>query len=303
MADKRETDLRSIIQRQDVFIVAMMLAVSGQAYAQDNQTPPVNGAASGVEAAAAGDEESTEPFYSFIGASPGDVEPNGRNGFSETDMPNLFEPDGESDVSGSALAAAYATGSQTAFGNTVTMTNGARAALEKSFQNFEGVAGVNQNAGDGSSQANIVSISRATAGGGAIAVADTVQHLFGNSVADRAPQLETLIADSFNNASGVVGINQSAGALNQQINALAVAFSIGGEGEAPAAMIGDVELGSISTNTDNQYESTEDQTRTTGVVNSFNNFTGVAQVSQAAGSLNQVSQKIGMTYTVHGGGS
>ena len=300
MADKRALDPRTINARQAGFIVALLLTVSVHANAQETEATPNSGAPTGSPVV---EGETAEPFHRFVGLLPGEVEPNGRNGFSETDAPNLFEPDGESNVSGSAFAAAIANGSQTAFGNTVTMTTSARTALEQSFQNFEGVAGVNQNAGEASNQANVVSISRVAAGGGAIAVANTAQHLFANNVSDSAPHLETIIEDSFNNASGVVGVNQSAGALNQQINALAIAFSIGGDGEAPAAMIGDVELAAVAVNTDNDYEQSGDQTRSTGVVNSFNNFTGVAQVSQAAGSLNQVSQKIGMTYTVHGGGS
>ncbi len=286
--------------RSVVLGLAVIIVLSGFDIAAALETS-VDSSQPPVEAETSEAYNPENPAYIYIGVLPGEPEPTGRNGFYGSETPNPFEADGPLFVAASAFAAAYAAISQDTAGNSVTLNNGYEVSLENSVNAFHGLAGFNMSAGVGESQANVISIAGVSTGGGAIALLDTSQTLIANRVFDRAHTLQTRIEDSFNNTSGVVGINQSAGALNQQINAFALAFSIGINDAVPAALIGDAELAAVSVNKDNEYNLNEEQTRVTRLSNSFNNFTGVAQISQTAGSLNQVSNKIGITMTNLGG--
>lgn len=86
------------------------------------------------------------------------------------------------------------------------------------------------------------------------------------------------IDGSFEGASGVVGVNQAAGSLNNQNNAIAIAV-----GTNAVYALGEADLGQY--NTANLADVT-DQTRTDAISGSFGNFAGIAAVNQAAGTLN-----------------
>lgn len=86
------------------------------------------------------------------------------------------------------------------------------------------------------------------------------------------------IEGSFEGASGVVGVNQAAGSLNNQNNAIAIAV-----GTDAVYALGEADLGQY--NTANLADVT-DQTRTDTIAGSFGNFAGIASVNQAAGALN-----------------
>jgi len=86
------------------------------------------------------------------------------------------------------------------------------------------------------------------------------------------------ISDSFGGASGIVGVNQAAGSLNNQNNAVAVAV-----GTNAVYALGEADLGQY--NTANLADVT-DQIRTDRISGSFGNFSGIASINQASGSLN-----------------
>lgn len=103
---------------------------------------------------------------------------------------------------------------------------------------------------------------------------------FANSYVNVNPaSLSDTIDDSFSDGTGVVGVNQASGSLNNQNNALAVAL-----GDHVVHALGEADLGQY--NTFNQVDVT-DQVRTDTISGgSFANFQGVAMVNQSSGSIN-----------------
>ena len=94
---------------------------------------------------------------------------------------------------------------------------------------------------------------------------------FGATLADS-------IDGAFADGSGVAGVNQAAGSLNNQNNALAAAL-----GDSVVHALGEADLGQFNT-----YNNVDviDQVRTDTISNAFNGFTGVAMVNQSSGSIN-----------------
>jgi len=95
---------------------------------------------------------------------------------------------------------------------------------------------------------------------------------------------DTIGGDAFANASGVVGINQAAGALNNQNNALAIAL-----GNDSRFALGEADLGqfvafnAVRGNVQTRQDTIGD--------NAFQFFTGIVTVNQASGiANNQVNQ-------------
>ena len=150
------------------------------------------------------------------------------------------------------------------------------------------------------SQGNSVALAHSSAGG-AIAIANVAQGMSDNQVRADVANLSVEIANSFNNSTGIVGINQVAGAVNQQANSVAIAVGLGGAADGDTVVMMESDLAVIGTHEDNVIEELGEQTKTTSITNSFNNFTGIAQISQTAGNLNQVNNAVAMTYTRIGG--
>jgi hypothetical protein len=103
---------------------------------------------------------------------------------------------------------------------------------------------------------------------------------FANAYVNVSPStLSDTIDDSFTDGTGVVGVNQASGSLNNQNNALAVAL-----GDRVVHALGEADLGQY--NTFNEVDVT-DQVRTDTISGgSFSNFSGVAMVNQSSGSIN-----------------
>jgi hypothetical protein len=92
------------------------------------------------------------------------------------------------------------------------------------------------------------------------------------------------IVGAFGDASGIVGINQSAGSMNNQDNAVALAL-----GDFAVFALGEIDLG--QTNTYNRVEVIE-LTRTDIITDSFNGFDGIVTVNQSAGAMNNQANLI-----------
>jgi hypothetical protein len=122
-----------------------------------------------------------------------------------------------------------------------------------------------------------------------------VQELRDNTVTvrDSGPR-ETRIVDSFQGGAGIVGINQSAGNLNQQLNVVAV--GVGLLVGPDAIQLNDVMLEAVGGEGDNTLiEEGEAGPRELVVANSFTDFSGVAQVNQSTGDMNRVSNVVGLS--------
>jgi hypothetical protein len=97
------------------------------------------------------------------------------------------------------------------------------ATILGSVNNNAGIVGVNQNAGNMNNQTNAVAL--AVGIGSQVALAESVlgQVNTGNTVLEVETLKVDRIADSINTNSGIVGVNQSSGNMNNQ--ASAVSFS------------------------------------------------------------------------------
>jgi hypothetical protein len=101
--------------------------------------------------------------------------------------------------------------------------------------------------------------------------------VFGNVTSDD-------IVDSFNDGSGIIGINQSAGSINNQVNSAAIALA-----DFATFALGEIDLGQF--NTWNLVD-VIDTIRTDTITNSFNGFDGIVMVNQSAGAINNQANKI-----------
>lgn len=172
--------------------------------------------------------------------------------------------------------------------------------IEATGNDTAGLIGLNQSSGDGGNQANFTAI--ALVPGDAIALIDlnARQELLSNTLISAAAT-DARIADSFNATMGGAQINQAAGSLNNQLNALAMAVS-GVQDPAttalPGALLNDARLDQVGARDGgNTIDNTGDN-RPPTVVDSFNGFRGTAQVSQVSGNLNQVANVAGISLRV-----
>ncbi len=235
-------------------------------------------------------------------AIPGDDAPeSGSPGIGLVDLVDQVIP-GIRDVAVLANAASGAVTadvvvSQRAVGNTVTEQNVSRSVVfAGSGNNHTGVLAINQEAGNLNSQANIHAIAVSTGGASVESLqVHGIQELRDNTVIvrDSGPR-ETRIENSFQGSTGIVGINQSAGNLNQQLNVVAV--GIGLLVGPDAVQLNDVMLETIGGEADNALvEEGEAGPRDVVVANAFTDFSGVAQVNQSTGDMNRVSNVVGLS--------
>ncbi|NIE78431.1 adhesin [Pantoea sp. Tr-811] len=156
------------------------------------------------------------------------------------------------------------------------------ATIDNSGANYQGNVGVNQAAGDQQQQAN----ARALATGhNASAVTDIRQRL--NTAPDPARDTQANIqGNSFSGGNGALGVNQAAGAANQQANALRISISAQPQSLDDSVLKQqNVALLNNSDATDStpgyRHVSTSDQ--------AFTGSRGVIQLNQSAGVGNQTA--------------
>lgn len=196
-------------------------------------------------------------------------------------------------LTGGAESSALVT--QSLIGNTVTVPNyDTSVGFEGSGNNDQGIVDVNQESGLLNNQANVRAIALVLNGQQFQTLDLDVQQVRkDNNLTVTGGNRETHITDSFIGTTGIVGINQSAGNLNQEANVLAV--SIGATLGSNVTAMGDATLGSVSSN--NTLTSSGTGTHTDTISNSFTNFTGIAQVTQSSGDLNMIGNRIGISFT------
>ena len=101
------------------------------------------------------------------------------------------------------------------------------------------------------------------------------------------------IDNSFDSGSGVLGVNQASGHLNNQNNAVAIAI-----GDPAVYALGEADLGQF--NTFNKVD-VIDQTRSDTIQNgTLKNFAGIAQINQSAGSVNNQANVVDIAISVGG---
>lgn len=186
---------------------------------------------------------------------------------------------------------------QTTDGGPLTDDNSARdnTISERTFNNSGGAATVQQNNGNGNAMAATTSIASTTGDAD-----DITQEVSATADADSSAVRQlgssdrsNSITDSFNNADGVVTVQQN----NGDSNAIAAATAV-------AAVTGDAEditqdVRAIDNDIDGIDASDESAGARTNLINpSFNNTDGVITVQQNNGSANQMSAASGVVASV-----
>ena len=159
------------------------------------------------------------------------------------------------------------------------------AVVNNSGQQYEGVLSINQAAGNQQQMSN----SRAVALGGQATNVD-IQNL--NGKVDPSLNAKAAIqGSSFTNGNGVLGINQSAGANNQSVNAVRISINPG-----PQSIDDSVLLQQNSTQlTDSGLTPTTGSRQVATSDQAFTGSRGVIQVNQSAGVGNRVANTLGIT--------
>ena len=159
------------------------------------------------------------------------------------------------------------------------------AEINNSGANYHGNVTINQAAGDQQQQVNIRAIAIGTE---AKASTSVTQKL--NTPADPSLDARAAIGGiSFSNGSGVIGINQSAGANNQMVNAVRVSISAQPQGMDDSALSQqNVALvpnsGTASPANGSRQIVTSDQ--------AFTGSRGVVQLNQSAGVGNRMANTL-----------
>ncbi|AZF15718.1 adhesin [Pseudomonas sp. R3-18-08] len=159
------------------------------------------------------------------------------------------------------------------------------AVIQSSGTQYEGVLSINQAAGNQQQMSN----SRAIVLGGQ-ATNLNIQKLDGN-VDPSLNAKAAILGSSFTNGNGVLGINQSAGANNQSINAVRISLNPG-----PQSIDDSVLLQQNTTQlTDSGLTPTTGSRQVVTSDQAFTGSRGVIQVNQSAGVGNRVANTLGIT--------
>ncbi|MBA1292836.1 adhesin [Pseudomonas lurida] len=159
------------------------------------------------------------------------------------------------------------------------------AVIDNSGQDYRGNFSINQAAGNQQQMANTRAI---TLGGQATTV--NIQRMDGQ--VDPALNAKAAIQGSaFTNGNGMLGINQTAGANNQTINAVRISVNPG-----PQSIDDSVLLQQNTTQlTDSGLTSTTGSRLVVTSDQAFTGSRGVIQVNQSAGVGNRVANTLGIT--------
>lgn len=159
------------------------------------------------------------------------------------------------------------------------------ANLDNSVQGYKGNLSINQAAGDQQQQTNTRAIA---IGHEAQAISHVIQRM--DTPASRALDANASInGNSFSNGSGVLGINQSAGAVTQQANVVRIGISAVPQNIDDSVLLQqNVALSNSSDPTDHapgsRQVSTSDQ--------AFTGSRGVVQLNQSAGVGNRMANTL-----------
>jgi len=183
---------------------------------------------------------------------------------------------------------------QSLVGNHVDLVDPVRqSAIEQSFQNNRGIVSVNQDSGDVNNQANIRIIALSLSGGFVDLQSTGVAQRSGNTLITSGGSSEDRIAGSFGGTTGLVGVNQSSGSLNQQFNVMMIGLGV--TIDPTSAQLGDSLLATVNGGAANSLQEGTPRPRSDSIDGSFAGFHGAAQVSQSAGDLNAIGQTMAIS--------
>jgi len=167
-----------------------------------------------------------------------------------------------------------------------------RSVMHESFVDGRGILSVNQASGNMNNQANVRVLAFADGEGLLydLSLATSARSIK-NTVISYGGEYENRITHSFGGGVGIIGVNQSAGSLNQQVNV--VVLGIGVALGPDVVALGDAALG--ETIADNGASGSSN--RADIITDSFTGFRGIAQVNQSSGDLNVLGNTLGFSFT------
>ncbi len=170
-------------------------------------------------------------------------------------------------------------------------------SVTASFNHNAGLVLFNQDSGNNNNQANIQSFVLGNlADVSVVDLATLGAHLSTNNTTITVGGTRSnTISGSFRHTSGVVTVNQTSGNLNAQVNLFQFGLGIA---KGPGAIaLDDTTLAAVtSKNTGSDDKTTSKRDAITG--NSFDKFTGVAQVTQSSGDQNAILNATTVSVTV-----
>ena len=159
------------------------------------------------------------------------------------------------------------------------------ATIDNSGAGYHGNVTVNQASGDQQQQVNVRAVAIGTAAKATTSVSQKLNTPGDPSLNARA----SIGGNSFSNGSGVIGINQSAGANNQMVNAVRIGISAQPQGiddsalsQQNVALLPD--SGTASPASGSRQITTSDQ--------AFTGSRGVVQLNQSAGVGNRMANTL-----------
>lgn len=161
---------------------------------------------------------------------------------------------------------------------------------ENAMASVHGAVGVNVAAGNNNMQLNALSIGMGKSGEATIVAYQGGRKSDVGATGDLGVRLES---HAFANAAGVVGINQSSGEGNAQINA--VAFTSG-----DGLVVTEQELADAVTTATDEIASPRGAREASIATTAFSNAKGVAQVNQMAG-VGNAGRNVFVTHGLIGG--
>ena len=185
---------------------------------------------------------------------------------------------------------------QTLTGNNIVETGSDHSVeIANAGVGLQGLLNVNQDAGNTNNQANIRSIA-ITDQDDTVLLNDVTGKVSttGNRVETHGSDRSNVITDnSFANGNGILGVNQTSGSANQTTNVLALAVGIGDN----AVSIGDIDL-EVEHSENELVEAAPGNREDRIDGGAFSGFSGVAQVNQVSGDLNQVTSTVAVSVSV-----
>ncbi len=176
-----------------------------------------------------------------------------------------------------------------------------QAAITQSFQGYPGVATVTQSAGNLNNQVAMAgvmtgptqSLSSVQAGSPLRVYSNISNNLL---LVDKDTSYKAVIdGGSFRNYSGMLALSQTAGNMNNTVNYVGLTLNAAPEEHGQA--LSNKSLGNItalSKKNTNVVAGKSECPETKIEHGAFQNFTGVASISQVAGSFNQVATQVGV---------
>ncbi|NWD24700.1 adhesin [Pseudomonas yamanorum] len=159
------------------------------------------------------------------------------------------------------------------------------AVIDNSGKQYNGIVSINQAAGDQQQQTN----NRVISTGGNAQSGVSITQTIGGAPADRSQNAKvTIQGNSFSNGSGVLGVNQSAGANNQMINAVRISVNAGPQSIDDGVM----SQQNVALSPNSGFTSTTGSRQVVTSDQAFTGSRGVVQVNQSAGVGNRMANAL-----------